>query len=217
MPGEIFTRTGLDVAEYVKRQFGDIDGRQVTDADILGWINTVQNEIVSQNPILKDALDNATAAGQDAYVYPSELVQYIESVHIEGKPLDSLTFQEAERYILEHTGDDNRASRVPEVWYERNGTIYLYPVPDAAYSLRLFFQRRPADLAALSEPLEVPDRYFQRVVDGVLARAYQLDGDWEAAQYKSTEFYNGMTLLANQENVPRTTVYPTITVREEDL
>lgn len=218
MPGETFTRTGNQVANYVKKQFGDANGRQITDADILGWINTAQQEIVSQNPVLKDALEINTTPGQDAYTYPGEMVQYIESIHLDGKPLESFSFQEAERYIASYTGDDAKASARPTLWYERNGTVYLYPVPDSAeYLMRMFYQRRPADLVALGDLLGVPDRYFQRVVDAVLARAYQLDGDWEAAQYKQQEFFSGMQLIANQENVVRTTVYPTITVREEDL
>ena len=35
MPAETYTRTGSDVSAYVKRQFGDADGRQITDNDIL--------------------------------------------------------------------------------------------------------------------------------------------------------------------------------------
>lgn len=217
MPAELYTKTGTDVANYVKKQFGDASGRQITDADILGWINTVQHEIVSQNPVLKETIETATSAGQDAYAYPGQLVQYIESVHLDGRPLESYSFQEAERYVLAHTGDDDRASARPELWYERDGTIYLYPVPNAQHTLRMFYQRRPDDLAAIGDYLGVPDRYYQRVVDGVLARAYQLDGDWEAAQYKQQEFFSGMSLLANQENTVRSTTYPTITVREEDL
>jgi hypothetical protein len=217
MPSEIFTKTGQDVALYVKRQFGDTDGRQATDADILGWINVVQQEIVSQNPILKEVLESVTVIGQDVYAFPASLVQYIESIHLDGKPLASYTFQEAERYIMEYTGDADKESSVPDLWYERDGAIYVYPVPNKVQTFRMFYQRRPSDLTALGDDLQVPDRYFQRVVDGVLARAYQLDGDWEAAQYKQQEFFNGMNLLANQENVPRATLYPSPTVREEDL
>jgi hypothetical protein len=216
MPAEIFSRDGNDVALAVKRTFGDLDARQITDADILDWINLAQQEIVSQNPILKGSLENVTTIGQDTYQYPTERIQYIESIHLDGKPLEGYSFQEAERYIMAITGDDAKASQTPQVWYERDGQIFLYPVPAEVQTIRMFFVERPADLTSLSSPLGVPDRYYQRVLDLVLTRAYQLDGNWEAAQYKQSEFFNGMNLLANQENVQRLTVYPTITVREED-
>ena len=33
------TYTGTDVSSYVKRQFGDESGVQITDEDIVHWIN----------------------------------------------------------------------------------------------------------------------------------------------------------------------------------
>jgi uncharacterized protein YfaT (DUF1175 family) len=76
---------------------------------------------------------------------------------------------------------------------------------------------QPTDLTVLTNTLSVPNRYFQRVVDLVLARAYQLDENWEAASYKQQEYVNAMTLLENQENVVQMSTYPSVTVRIEDL
>jgi len=76
---------------------------------------------------------------------------------------------------------------------------------------------QPLELDALSDTLTVPDKYFQRVVDFVLARAYQLDENWEAAQYKQQEYSIAMGMLANQQNVGQTNTYPTNTARIEDL
>lgn len=219
MPAESYTKTGSDVALALKRQFGDSDGRQITDADILEWINVAQQEIVSQNPILKDTMQTASIAGQDAYSYPASLnIQYIEAVHYDGVPLEALSFQEAQAYLLAHR-DFNDVEGSPVIWYERNGTLYLYPKPSESTAdvIRMFFIRRPEDLATISDPLDLPDRYFQRILDLCLAKAYQLDENWEAAQYKQSEFFSGMNMLANQENVVRTNTYPAPTVRVEDL
>lgn len=219
MPAETYSKTALNVADHVKRQFGDPDGRQITNNDILGWINIAQQEIISQNPILKETLVDTTVAGQDLYTYPTDEVQYIESIHVNGVPLTPYTFQEAQQYILSHTPTPSTNNSVPAVWYERNGSIYLYPTPSSAWSLRMFYVKRPEDLTNpnMSELLSIPDRYFQRIVDLVLAKAYQLDENWEAAQFKQSEYFSGMNLLANQENVAQTNTYPTIFVRDEDL
>jgi len=100
MPAEIFTRTGDDVATRVKRQFGDPDGRQITNNDILLWINSAQQEIVSQNPILKETADTNVVSGQDLYTYPTQRVQYIESLHYNSVPLQYYSFEEAQEYIF---------------------------------------------------------------------------------------------------------------------
>jgi hypothetical protein len=220
MPAEIYTKTGTDAADAVKRQFGDPDGRQITNDDILRWINTAQQEIVSQNPILKETIQTGVTAGVNKYTYPSERVQYIEAIHYKDLPLESYTFQEAQAYILQRKVETSGVDNVrPVIWYERNGDLYLYPTPSTTESdvLRMFYIERPADLTALGDPLALPDRYFQRVVDLVLTRAYQLDENWEAARYKQAEYSNGMELLANQENVVNTNTYPSVTVRVEDL
>lgn len=220
MPAEIYTKTGTLVADAVKRQFGDPDGRQITNDDILRWLNTAQQEIVSQNPILKETIQTGVTAGVSSYTYPAEHVQYIEAVHYKDLPLESYTFQEAQNYILQRKVETIGLDNVrPVIWYERNGELFLYPTPSLTESnvLKMYYIKRPSDLTALSQQLQLPDRYFQRIVDLVLSRAYQLDENWEAAKYKQTEYIAGMEQLANQENVTNTNTYPSVTVRVEDL
>ena len=219
MPAEIYTKTGTNVADVVKRQFGDPDGRQITDADILRWINTAQQEIVSQNPILKETIVTGVVAGQDVYTYPSQEVQYIEALHYNGVPLEPYTFQEAQNYILQRKVETTVDNARPVIWYERNGEVWLYPKPDKTIAdiLKMFYIKRPADLLSLVDPIQLPDRYYQRIIDLVLSRAYQLDENWEAAKYKQAEYITGMDMLANQENVTQVSTYPSVSVRVEDL
>lgn len=219
MPAEIYTKTGTNVADVVKRQFGDPDGRQITDADILRWINTAQQEIVSQNPVLKETIVTGVVAGQDVYEYPSQEVQYIEALHYNGVPLEPYTFQEAQNYILQRKVETTMENSRPVIWYERNGEVWLYPKPDKTIDniLKMFYIKRPADLLSLADPIQLPDRYYQRIIDLVLSRAYQLDENWEAAKYKQAEYITGMDMLANQENVTQVSTYPSVSVRVEDL
>lgn len=222
MASELFTKTGNDVAQSVKRQFGDPDGRQITDADILEWINHVQQDIVNINPLLKETAVTNVVEGQDLYEYPAQRVQYIEAIHYDGVPLEPYSFQEAELYILGRAKNLDFLHPIdykPKIWYERMGSIYIYPKPDESITngLRMFYTAQPEELANLSASLSIPDRYFPRLVEHVLAHAYQLDENWEAARYKQAEYFNGMETLANQENVSQTNTYAPITVRIEDL
>jgi hypothetical protein len=219
MPAEIFTRTGTQVADTVKRQFGDPDGRQINDFDILGWINLAQQDIVSQNPLLKETVQTNVIQGQDLYTYPTQNIQYIEALHYDSVPLEPYSFQEAQSYILSHLPESGSPEGVPTIWYERAGEVYIFPKPNKNITngLRMYYVKQPEDLALLTDTLSVPDRYFQRVVDLVLTRAYQLDENWEAASYKQQEYVNAMNLLENQENVVQMNTYPSVTVRIEDL
>lgn len=219
MPAEIYTYTGQQVADNVKRQFGDPDGRQINDFDILGWINQAQQDIVSQNPLLKETVQTNVFKGQDLYTYPSQDVQYIEALHYDGVPLEPYSFQEAQNYILSHLPESGAPEGIPTIWYERAGDVYIFPKPNKNITngLRLYYVRQPENLSSLANVLSVPDRYFQRVVDLVLARAYQLDENWEAASYKQQEFANAMNMMENQENVVQMNTYPSCSIRIEDL
>jgi hypothetical protein len=223
MPAEIFSKTGTDVANSVKRQFGDPDGRQIVDADILEWVNQAQQEIITLNGVLKQTAQTNIVAQQDIYEYDSERIQYIEGIHYDGVPLEPYTFQEAEAYILRYKWDSEMITQgtdvKPLIWYERAGVVYLYPKPqeNITNGLRMFFSEQPTELTQLSDLLATPDRYYPRVLELVLARAYQLDENWEAAKYKQSEYFNGMESLANQENVAKTSTYSSVTVRVEDL
>lgn len=219
MPAETFTRTGTQVADTVKRQFGDPDGRQINDFDILGWINLAQQDIVSQNPLLKETVQTNVIQGQDLYTYPTQNIQYIEALHYDSVPLEPYSFQEAQAYILSHLPESGSPEGIPTIWYERAGQVYIFPKPNTNITngLRMYYVKHPEDLVLLTDTLSIPDRYFQRVVDLVLARAYQLDENWEAASYKQQEYVNAMTLLENQENVVQMNTYPSVTVRIEDL
>lgn len=223
MPAEIFSKTGTDVANSVKRQFGDPDGRQIVDEDIIEWINQAQQEIITLNGVLKQTAQTDVVSGQDTYEYNNERIQYIEGIHYDGVPLEAYTFQEAESYILRYRFDAEQISQStdvkPLIWYERAGVVYLYPKPmeDLPNGLRMFFSEQPVEMTQLSDLLATPDRYYPRVLELVLARAYQLDENWEAAKYKQSEYFNGMETLANQENVAKYNTYSHITVRVEDL
>ena len=55
MPVERKTKTVQDVLLSVKRQFGDESGVQVTDSDIVRWVDDAQREISMNNPEINAA------------------------------------------------------------------------------------------------------------------------------------------------------------------
>jgi hypothetical protein len=115
---ERYTRTVTDVITSVKRQFGDESAVQITDADIIRWVNDGQREIVDQNTTINQKLAKTDViAGQDAYPLATDPalpnISRINSVRHDGTLLENITIQEAENYVV---GDGNTGT--PEAWYE---------------------------------------------------------------------------------------------------
>ena len=215
---ELTTKSGNDVAVEVKRIFGDEDGVQIGDGDIIRWINAGQTSIVAVNPILQKTLLRDTVAGQADYTYPAERIQYIQSRSFKGRPLDAYSYPEAQEYIK--SADPEQTTKgEPLIWYQWAQTLTLFPVPDVseADSLRMDYVAIPEELAMLSDPLSLPDRYFEALVAYVLQKAHQMEDNFDGAGYVRQQFTEQLAALSEQENRVSLRAYPTITVRQEDM
>jgi hypothetical protein len=89
----------------------------------------------------------------------------------------------------------------------------VYPKPDAnlAGGIEIYYTRQPAVVSALSDIPEVPVMYHNRIVEYVLAQAYELDEDWQAAQVKQQQFRTGVDKLKDQTDWAVRDAYPSIT------
>lgn len=214
---ELPTKTVADIATYVKRQFGDESGVQVTNDDIIRWVNAAEQEIISANQVLKAVATTATVADQEEYVLGTGVdLQYINSIHVAGLKLPFRNFNDAESYITVNDPDKTQRTR-PEFWYEWAGTVYLYPIPDTVYTLKVFYHRVPVALTGTGDTLNVPDNYFNRIVEYCMAQAYELDENLDAALAKSQQFQSNLVAQALDENATSYDKYPMITILDEDL
>jgi hypothetical protein len=211
------TQKVSDVSAVVKRQFGDEAGVQVTDTDIMRWINMGQREILIQNPVNKAVQSTDVIKGQDTYDITTLGVLDISSIRINNFPIEYRSFNEAEDFIIKN--DPNRANTgTPELWYSWAGKIILSPMPDATISngMTIYYTKNFTPVVGTGDFLTVPDDYFNRLVEYVLAQAYELDEDSQNASYKMSQFSAGLANQANREDTPGNNLYPFITVTEDD-
>lgn len=220
MPAETFTKTTVDVSDRVRSTFGDTSGAQVTDAMMIRWINDGQDEIINNNPVLKGTKYSDYTAGQTEYTFPTDAVQYIEAVYIDGRPIKNLTPQEFREYVLQLDPKAVAVSDYPAVWYERNGVITFYPKATVTYvnGFKLEYVKSPADINTISTStyLSIPDRYMMQLVDYVMSQALQLDENYTAAQYKTAQFREGLDRLSQKENISQLDAYPVVMMDPED-
>lgn len=215
---ETFTLRGVDVSIRVKSQFGDLSGAQVSDDAILRWINDAQREIVNSNFLLRDTKYANIVAGQHDYPYPDNLVLAIEAIYIDGMPIESVSIQQAREFAITRDPAFARTSDTPAVWYERAGVITIYPKPakNITNGLKIEYLKNPVPLTQMTDYLSVPDRYFNELVNYVIAQAMEMDENFAAATYKLSQFRDGLSRLAYKDNMNQTDLYFTITPDPED-
>lgn len=220
MPAETYTYTTFDVYERVRTLFGDTSGAQITDQMVVRWINDGQQEIVNNNPILKDTKYANVVAEQSEYTFPNDKVQYIEAVYVNNRPVRAMTAQAFREYILADDPNRTATADVPDVWYERNGVITFYPTPAKNYTngLKLEFVKQPDKVTYIStsQVLSVPDRYLNELVNYVMTQALELDENFTAADYKRNQFREGLDRQSLRENVNLISQYPQVLPDPDD-
>jgi hypothetical protein len=213
MPTESYTRNASEVITSVKRTFGDESGVEVTDEDIIRWINDAQLEIIVQNPEVNASFAQVNiTAGVSSYPMLANISNMygIQAIHYNGEYLNNLTFQQAQAHIIRK---DTGQGGIPELWYERAGVVHLYPKPaaDIPQGLGVFYSAKPAKITSNSTPLSVPDHYFQTVCDYCLQQAYMLDENLQLSQAAKESFGQGIAQRANRVE-SQSNSYPTISV-----
>lgn len=212
------TKTVQDVLTSVKRTFGDEAAVQISDTDIIRWVNAAQREILISNRILRATGTTDITVGVSEYTLTGLNVVAIQSIHFAGRKLEYRSFQDAEEYIQK---DDplKVATGDPVMWFEWGGVINVYPVPTAtvAGGLTVYYIKDPTPVTLASDVLSVPDSYFENILQFVLSKAYELDEDIENSTLKLTQFNNRLETMAEQENSPAMASYPRITILEDDM
>ena len=220
MPAESYTYTTFDVYERVRTLFGDTSGAQITDQMVTRWINDGQQEIVNNNPILKDTKYANIVKGQSEYSFPEDKVQYIEAIYVDGRPVTPMSPQGFRDFILQNDPKRTSTADYPEVWYERNGLITFYPTPDKDFTngLKLEYVKQPTPVTFISTSvqLSIPDRYMNELVNYVMSQALELDENFTAADYKRNQFREGLDRQSQRENVTQISQYPQVLPDPDD-
>ena len=183
MPTPDAVHTLSDVVGYVQRQFGDESGVQITVSDITRWVNQAQMEIVNKNPMIQATATDSTVKNQQKYAIPPDMIQ-LESVMVDGRLLEPSNF-EGIRSLL---GTENNVQGDPLYWYIWANQIYLWPVPSVVKTLEVNYSKSPVNVTTPGDHLGVPDRYYDRVCEYVMSKAYELDEDWQGHTVNAQKF-----------------------------
>lgn len=196
-----------EILKRVKRQFGDEQGLQITDEDIIRWINDGQRELAVQNDLMQTTATTPLIKDQDQYYLPPDIL-LLRSVRIAGRRLEPVSIEQASS-VIPNLG--NGAVGVPTHFTVFANKIDLHPTPNYAdpNDLQLYYTRTPIPVEAHTSVPELPLQYHNRLVDYCLQKAYELDENWDAARIKGQQLAEGVSELRGKDTVQD--YYPSIT------
>jgi hypothetical protein len=87
-------------------------------------------------------------------------------------------------------------------WYLWANQIYLWPIPSDADGTKIItvnYSSMPTNVSSPADILGLPDRYYDRIVEFVMAKAYELDEDWTGQQIQNQKFETKVTEVFNAD------------------
>lgn len=213
-----------DVVTRVRRTFGDEAAVQVTDDDIIRWINDGQVEIVKHNDTALQTTDFMDLVqGTSQYNLPDDLL-VLRSLRYKYDSMSSfnrLTYKNMQQFDEEIDGWDgtvyNESTPYFFTIYENKVTLFPTPSESSVGGLKLLYNQKPTDVTGLSDTLALPLLYHNTIVKYCMWQASLLDEDHEPGLMYRGEFQTDINTLQNTETKDPVAVYPTITVLEYDL
>lgn len=205
-----------DVNKWVKRQFGDESGVQITDTDILMWLNQGQLEIANLAKAIQATARSDYTAGQFMYSYPAVDAIEVVALNINGIPIAGVEFQFAQEWIATNDPYRTMTSATPTYWWRFADKLYFWPTADTTYpnGMEFFYIKTPTPLVNSSDFLGLPDKYFEALVQYVLSKAYELDEDHQMSQ-AAAQAYSDRLGLSFEEDRGETLYYPKLSVVED--
>lgn len=212
-----------DVITRVRRIFGDEAAVQVTDADVIRWINDGQIEIVKHNDAALQKTDYVNLVlGQAQYTLPADLL-ILRSLRFKYTSMlsySALGYKNMQEFDNSIDGWDGTAysNGTPVFFTMYEGKVILFPVPDqvSVNGLKVLYNQKPADVVGLGDAIPLPLIYHNTLVKYCMWQASLLDEDHEPGLMYKNDFTDDMSLLMGKETSDPVATYPTITVLEYD-
>lgn len=194
---ETYSYTAGMVAQDVRDKFGDTGNVQITDPMLIRWINNGQREIASSTPFLEKVGQTALVAGQSVYdltaLFAAGRMQQLSTVMLNGNYAKIIQWADFQNELAQMSAQTQTSDSVTTVAiYADKLNVWPIPTTTVANGITLYYTALPADVAALTDTLTVPDRFFNALDDYVLAQALELDENFQAGQVKLGHYKDRM-------------------------
>lgn len=197
-----------EIKRAVKRQFGDESGAQITDEDIVRWINDAQVDIVRKTELVNEHRESGAVSGDGTYELPSNFMA-MARVTFDNRLLPQRLLRDLD---LDSNGVDTVATGTPQSYYVWSNTLFLYPAPSASGSgnLDIWYVSRPTTMANDTDIPDLPVHMHEDIVRYCLVRAKELDDDYDGAKRMSEDYDSRIAQVIYESTSQPVDSYPAV-------
>ncbi len=190
----VVASTIINKAEIVLQ---DTTNVRWAEAELLGWLNDGQKEIVLHKPDASVTTESLALVAGTKQALPTggiRLIDCIRNMGTNGTTAGN-SVRLIDRHILDAQVQDWHSEAAAAVvkhfcFDERNPKVfYVYPQSTATNYLEIVYSSAPADCATVSADITIDDIYQNVLLDYILYRAYQKDADYASNDSRVKRFY----------------------------
>lgn len=196
--------TLADITDKVRLRVKD-SGYSATE--ITNYVNDTQRDIFNEYrlPFMQATqnytLDTSTSDITNGSGLPTNFVQAIKLVITTSGREYEIPFIDY-KYLLETNPDPDDVTRhpanAPTYWYKYGTTIKVFPKPDAAYTVTLYYYKEPTALSADADIPEIPSEFEEILVVGASYRILQVKDNYDQAAIHENKYMELLDKLASR-------------------
>lgn len=219
--------TGERIARRVKRIFGDESGVQVTNADVIDWLNDAMTEATVQNGSINLQRRFAPAIKGVSYITLPNSGENFAGIHSISYRSDAQTSFMPLTFVSNHKFEElfpdwqaSASTGCPSFYTnDVSGKVRVYPAPSTTdgRGFSILYNSFFCEVETLTEVMDISPRYFQYLLEYCLMKAYEMDENWEAADRKATFIQSTLNVLHSSDTDMHQSTYPVVSDNVEDM
>jgi hypothetical protein len=172
-----------ELVTYARQQYTGVGDRNFNETEIWNHIWAAQMELARKTYCIRSVQTTTTVASQQEYVFPTSTIA-IKEARYNGYRIEARSLEE----VLDLTSGSAIVSGASHIYAIWNETLYLGPIPDGAYTLKIFSINEPQQITTSTATLEVPTRYQLGLSKYLLKQFCLKDTNYQGAQYYGAEW-----------------------------
>jgi len=182
--------TANDIIGRVQTRLKD---SSVSTTSLLQFLNDANREVCNRYMLdfMQSSTTFNTVASTASYALSTVAadLQQLTSLRITSPDnyerwLQPMTAEEFDRFIQDPTSESEGA---PSKYYLWDNTVYLYPIPNDAYTVAVRYIKTPTTVASDDQP-DIPEEYQEILTLGTLYRAMQINDNFDQALVIKNQF-----------------------------
>jgi hypothetical protein len=167
--------TPTELSEFCRQRYNSVGDSFFDDSEVLRYIWDAEMQLARETGCVKNVYTTSTVAAQQEYSFPTSTIA-IKRLTVNGYKAEPRTLEE----VLDLTSSAAAPSGLSYIYAIWNETLYLGPIPDSAYTLKIFSINEPSEVTTTSV-LSVPTRYQLDLADYVNQQMALKDKNYQGA------------------------------------